>query len=206
MNKLYADIIFYMESIKSKVFNYLTSSQKSELCHYLSKFVKKHFGKTLNEIFDLYIQEEEYYIKLDSSRHPWIIDYIGEDNFHKDLILYIKDNQRKYELKEKQKPIIEKQKIYQKEQRKISKDRKMSKEPPTDKQIYYYKALCKKYRLNIELDLENASRLEFKNAIDSILSSNSSPAEIAPSLLTEEHEQNKKNLLLKLQQVIKSKQ
>ena len=196
-----------MESIKSKVFNYLTSSQKSELCHYVSKFVKKHFGKTIDEIFSLYIEEEEYYLKLDSSRHPWIADYINDADFHKDLNLYIKENQFKCSLNEKQKPIIEKQKLYEKQQRKITKDRKMSKEPPTKRQIYYYRALCKKHDLTETIAIENASKLELKNAIDFLLSNaNNNPSNTAESLLNEKHKSNKDAMLSKLNQLIKSKE
>jgi len=182
-----------MESIKSKVFNYLTSSQKSELCHYISKFTKKHSGKSTDDILNLLVEEEKYYLEIDSSRHPWIGDYLDDETFYKDLALYIKEIQCKLNYQEKQKPYLEKQKEYQKEQRKIARNRKMSKQPPTQKQVSYYKALCRKLDIDIKtIDLENASRLDLKNALDAILN--------------EEGEFKKQNILLKLQEIVKSRE
>jgi len=179
-----------MESIKSKVFNYLTSSQKSELCHYISKFTKKHSGKSIDDILNLLIEEEKYYIEINSSRHPWIGDYLEDEVFYKDLALYIKEIQKKLDYNERQKPYLEKQKEYLKEQRKVLRDKKMSKQPPTQKQIAYYKALCRKLDIDIKtIDLENASRLDLKNALDAILN--------------EEGEFKKQNILLKLQNIVK---
>jgi len=181
-----------MESVKSKVFNYLTSSQKSELCHYISKFTKKHSDKSIDNILNLLIEEEQYYIDIDSSRHPWTCEFLGDETFHKDLALYIREIKRKLEYNEKQKPFIEKQKEYLKTQRKELREQKMSKQLPTAKQVAYYKALCRKFEINIDtIDLENASRLDLKNALDVILS--------------EEGESKKQNILIKLQNIVKSR-
>jgi hypothetical protein len=181
-----------MESIKSKVFNYLTGSQKSELCHYISKFAKKHSDKATDDILNLLIEEEKYYIEINSSRHPWIIDYFEDETFYKDLALCIREIQRKLEYNEKQKPYFEKQKEYQKEQRKILRDKKMSKQPPTQKQVAYYKALCRKLDIDSNtIDLENASKLDLKIALDAILN--------------EEGESKKQNILLKLENIVKSR-
>lgn len=181
-----------METVKNKVFNYLTNSQKSEICHYISLFVKKHSGKTTDEILSLFIEEEKYYLEINSSRHPWIVDYIDNEEFNRDSILYIKENQRKYKYRESQKVYTEKQKDYQKEQRKIIRDRKMSKLPPTPNQIAYYKALCRKYGIEVNsIDLEKASRLDLGNAID--------------GLLKEEHKSDKQAVLSKLNEIIQSR-
>ena len=182
-----------METVKSRVFNYLTKSQKSELCHYISKFVKKFFGKSTDEILALYIEEEKYYLEIDSSRHPWIIDYIDDEQFYKDLTSYIRENERKYELKESQRGYIEKQKEHQKEQRKVARDRKMSREAPTKNQLAYYKVLCKKFGIKADsIDLEKATKLDLRNAID--------------ALLTEEHKSGKENILARLNSLIEAKE
>ena len=69
----------------------------------------------------------------------------------------------------------------------------MTREKPTSKQISYYKALCKKFKIDINsIDLKEASKLDLRNAID--------------ALLTEEHASNKENILARLNDLIKSRQ
>ncbi len=170
-----------MISVKNRVFNNFTKAQKSELCHYLSKFVKKNFGKTSDEIKDLYLEEELYYIEIKNSRHPWIEEHLDELEFSKDLLLFISDQIKKYEHKEKQKPYLEKQKQLQKEQRKKAQEFKMSKEPPTKAQISYYKSLCKKYKLDNTLEFES-SKLDYKIAISEILDNYSDKNQVVKKL------------------------
>ncbi len=154
---------------KSKIFNYLTKIQKSDLCHYIASFVKKHYGKEIAEIVKLFIETENYYLEINSTRFPWLGEYIENDEFLQDLELYIKENKKKCIYKEKQKPLYEKQKAYAKELRKKVQENKMSKQPPTKAQLSYYKALCKKYNINSPLDIKNASKFDLKNAISIIL-------------------------------------
>lgn len=175
-----------MYSVKSQVFNYLTKAQKSDLCHYIASFVKKHFKKQTNEIVEIFLEDEKHYLLINASRFPWMSEYIEDTIFLKDLELFIKDNQKKYAYKEKQKPLVEKQKKYAKQQRKKAQELKMSKEPPTKAQVSYYKALCKKYGLEHSLDKENNSKLDFKQAIQAILEENKNleKAEIIDQLNT----------------------
>jgi len=168
-------------SVKSKVFNYLTKAQKSELCHFLSKFTQKNKEKTAAEIAEKFLEDERYYLDINSSRHPWIDEYLDDELFYKEINDYIKDQLLKYAIKERQKPYIEKQKELAKAQRKQAKEFKMSKEPPTKAQMSYYKSLCKKYNLNQELD-ENSSKLDYKNAISKILETYSDKEDILKKL------------------------
>jgi hypothetical protein len=154
---------------KSKVFNYLTQAQKSDLCHYIASFVKKHFHKETREIMDLFLEDERYYLEINSSRFPWLSEYIENEEFLRDLELYVKENRKKCLYKEKQKPFYEKQKAYAKEQRKKIQESKMAKQPPTKAQLSYYKALCKKHKIDTPFDPETASKLDLKNAISLIL-------------------------------------
>ena len=182
-----------MNTIKSRVFNYLTGPQKSDICHYISKFVKKYYDKETGEILSLFMEEEKYYLEVDASRFPWIIDYIDDPRFYRDLTLFINDNKRKYEYKESQKEYVDKQKEFLKEQRKVARDRKMSWQPATPKQKSYYKALCKKFNIDIEtIDLEKASKLDLRNAID--------------ALLSEQYISDKKNILSRLNEIIESRE
>lgn len=158
-------------SIKNKVFNDFSKTQKSELCAYLAKYTKKFYGSDVDEILEEFLEEEEYYLELGSSRHPWLEDCLDEEEFVKDVKLYIKDQIKKCDYKEKQKPYIEKQKVQQKKQRKNAQEFKMSKEPPTKAQLKYYNALCKKYKQQA-MDIETASKLDLRDAIDSLLNMN----------------------------------
>lgn len=72
------------------------------------------------------------------------------------------------EQKEKLKPIIEKQKQFQKEQRKRAQDFKMSKLKPTKKQLFYYEKVAKAHNIQMK-DTLNATRLDLRNWIMEII-------------------------------------
>lgn len=160
-----------MYASKTNIFNYLTKSQKSDFCTHVSKFVKRHQDKSEQEILDLIMEEEAYYIEIGNSRHFWIEEHLDNETFIRDVKLYIRENIRKYEYKEAQKPFIEKQKAFQKQQRKQMQEYKMDREEPTKAQISYYKALCRERKISVDIvDVENASKLDLRNAIDELLS------------------------------------
>jgi hypothetical protein len=147
------------------LFNYFSKQQKSALCHSIKSYVKKNIDK--DNLVDLYLEDEEYYIELDSSRVYFIKEYLEDTQFLKDLNSYFYECQKYYEYQKKLEPYKQQQKEFAKEQRKKARDFKRSKEPPTKKQISYYKALCQKY--NIELkDLTNLSKLDLINLISGI--------------------------------------
>ena len=113
-----------------------------------------------------FYEDEKYYLELNCSRFEFLENMIDEDNFKLDTIKYLKECKKYYEYKEKQRPIIEANKAFEKKKREFLKEVKMSKEPPTKKQIYYYEKLCKKY--NIE-KRELESKLDARNEIDKII-------------------------------------
>ena len=82
----------------------------------------------------------------------------------------MKECKKYYDYKEKQRPIIEANKAYEKKKRKFLQEVKMSKEPPTKKQLYYYDRLCKKYTIE---KIELSSKLEARDLIDKIISEHS---------------------------------
>ncbi len=159
-----------MNSVKSKVFNYLTKAQKSDFCHYLYAYVKKHYEKQTSEIADMFLDDEKHYLEINSTRFEWLGEYLEDEEFHKDLELYIKDCRKKCEMAERQRPYYEKQKEYAREQRKKAQEFKMSKLPPTKAQISFYSKLVKKYQQENTLNPDEASRLDYKKAIEDILS------------------------------------
>lgn len=155
-----------MYEIKKEIYLDLTKNQKSALCNYLRALVKKNAGLTDIEVWDKFVYDEKYYLAQGCSRFEFLGDIIDEDWFRADTLKYIKECIKYYDYKEKQRPIIEANKAYEKKKREFLREIKMSKEAPTKKQIYYYERLCRKYGLE-KLELE--SKLEARNAIDKIL-------------------------------------
>ena len=97
-------------------------------------------------------------------------EVIDEQWFESDTMKYLKECKKYYDYKEKQRPIIEANKEFEKKKRKFLQEVKMSKEAPTKKQLYYYDRLCKKYGIE-KKELE--SKLEARNIIDKIITEHS---------------------------------
>lgn len=159
-----------MYEIKKQIYLNLTKNQKSALCSYLRAFVKKFQDLSAEDIRESFTADEKYYLELNCSRFEFLADIIDDETFRSETLKYIKECKKYYEYKEKQRPIIEANKEYEKQKRKFLQEIKMSKEPPTKKQLYYYERLCKKY--NIE-KLELMSKLEARNEIDKIITEHS---------------------------------
>ncbi len=157
-----------MYYLKNTLFLDLTKNQKSALFGFIKSFVKKHEQKTTEEILALFIEDEQYYYEQKNPHFEWIIPEFEKDSFLKELTVLINENKKQLALKEAQKPFIERQKALAKEQRKKAAEFKLSKQPPTKKQLYYYDMLCKKYKINQE-PVENLSRLDLKNMIGKII-------------------------------------
>ena len=157
---------YFMYEIKKQIYLNLTKNQKSALCNYLRANVKKSMDLSVDEVWESFVADEKYYLELNCSRFEFLAEIIDEDWFKSDTIKYLKECKKYYEHKEKQRPIIEANKEYEKQKRKFLQEVKMSKEAPTKKQLYYYERLCKKY--NIE-QVELTSKLEARNIIDKII-------------------------------------
>ena len=127
-----------------------------------------------------FLEDEKYYLEQNCSRFEFLEPIIDEEEFLSDTKKYLKECKKYYDYKEKQRPLIEAQKEYDRRKRKFLQEVKMSKEAPTKKQLYYYDRLCKKYNLE---KLELSSKLEARNEIDRIISEHS------PQHLIEEEEE-----------------
>ena len=160
-----------MYEIKKQIYLDFSKNQKSALCNYLRAYVKQRLNQDEDLIWENFVQDEKYYLELNCSRFEFIAEIIDEDKFKNDTIKYIHECKKYYKYKEKQKPIIEAQKKYEKKKREFLREVKMSKEPPTKKQLYYYERLCKKYNLDKK---ELNSKLEARNEIDRIISEHNS--------------------------------
>ena len=157
-----------MYQIKSRIYLDFDKTQKVGICNYLRALVKQNLNLTCSEILDKFIEDEKYYLELNSSRFPFLVDYIDTDKFLKDTESYIFECKKYYDYKESQRPFIEKQKEFEKKKRKFLQEVKMSKEEPTKKQLYYYDKLCKRYSLE-KKDVENLSKLDLRDEIERIL-------------------------------------
>ncbi len=157
-----------MYQIKSRIYLDFDKTQKTGICNYLRALVKQNLNLTCSEILDKFIEDEKYYLELNSSRFPFLSEYIDSETFLKDSESYIYECKKYYNYKESQRPFIEKQKEFEKKKRKFLQEVKMSKEEPTKKQLYYYDKLCKRYNLEKQ-NTENLSKLDLKNEIERIL-------------------------------------
>lgn len=150
---------------KNNLFVNFTKQQKSSLFHSIKSFVKKNLEHS--NILETFLEQENYYLKIGASRLSFIEEYLEDSTFLKELRLYFEECLRYYNYQKEMSPYKEAQKEYLKKQRRIAKDFKMSKEPPTKKQLAYYKSLCKKYNLECN-NTESLSKLDLKNMIKEI--------------------------------------
>ena len=159
-----------MYEIKKQIYLDFTKNQKSALCNYLRALVKKSPDWSVEEIWESFVADEKYYLELNCSRFEFLAEVIDEQWFESDSLKYLKECKKYYDYKEKQRPIIEANKEFEKKKRKFLQEVKMSKEAPTKKQLYYYDRLSKKYGIE-KKELE--SKLEARNIIDKIITEHS---------------------------------
>jgi hypothetical protein len=155
-----------MYEIKKQIYLDFTKNQKSALCNYLRALVKKSPDLSVEDIWENFVSDEKYYLELNCSRFEFLAELLEDDNFRSDTMKYLSECKKYYEYKEKQRPIIEANKEFEKKKRKFLQEVKMSKQPPTKKQLYYYDKLCKKYNLEKQ---ELSSKLEARDIIDKII-------------------------------------
>ena len=167
-----ADNLAKKIGIDAEIYLKFDKTQKSGLCNYLRALVKQNLNLSLSEILNKFIDDEKYYLELNASRFPFLAEYIDDAEFLKDTEDYLKECIKYYEYKEKQRPIIEAQKEFEKKKRKFLQEVKMSKEAPTKKQLYYYERLCKKYSID-KKNVEDLSKLDLRDEIERILNEHS---------------------------------
>lgn len=164
-----------MYQIKNRIYLDFDKTQKSAICNYLRALTKQGINNGNNSveaILDKFIEDEKYYLEQNASRYQFLADVIDNSQFLKDTEDYIKECIKYYEYKEKQRPIIEAQKEFEKKKRKFLQEVKMSKEAPTKKQLYYYDRLCKKYSID-KKNVEELSKLDLRDEIERILNEHS---------------------------------
>lgn len=163
---------YCMYQIKNRIYLNFDKTQKSAVCNFLRALVKQNLNLSSDEILNKFLEDEKYYLELSASRFPFLEEVIDDRDFLKDTEDYIKECIKYYEYKEKQRPIIEANKEFEKKKRKFLQEVKMSKEEPTQKQLYYYDRLCKKYFIE-KKDVKELSKLDLRNEIERILDEHS---------------------------------
>lgn len=159
-----------MYEIKKQIYLDLTKTQKSALCGFLRALVKKMPDSSVDEIMQKFIEDEKYYLEINNSRFEFLENLLDDGQFLKDTEKYLYECRKYYDYKKSQAPVIQAQKEFEKKKRAFLREVKMSKEPPTKKQLYYYDKLCKKYGIE---KVELASKLEARDAIDKIIEEHS---------------------------------
>lgn len=157
-----------MYATKQRIYIYFDKTQKSMICTFLRSFVKQNTDLKVDEIFEKFADEQDYYLKINNSRFPFLKDCLTDDTFILETKEYIKACKKYYDYKKAQAPLIAKQKEFEKKKRKFLQEVKMSKEPPTKKQLYYYERLCKKYGIE-QKDTSELSKLDMKCEIERII-------------------------------------
>ena len=155
-----------MYQVKSQVFNMLTKTQKTSLCYFLRAFVKKNPDVSPTELTKIFIDDEKYYLEQNSPHFEFLADFIEETSFFNDTKKYIDACVFHFEYNKKLEPLKQKQKQFEKERRLFLRDLKRKNEPPTKKQMSYYKSLCDKYRLE---ETELTSKFDAIEKIESIV-------------------------------------
>src|SRR5574344_175233 len=157
-----------MYYLKNTLFLDLSKNQKASLFSFIKAFTKKHQDKSTDDILQLFVEDEQYYFEQKNPHFEWIVEKFESEVFTNELKIIIKENLKQLEIKEAQKPYLEKQKAYAKQQRHKAQEYKLSKEPPSKKQLYYYDKLCKKYNIK-KINVDCLSKLDLKNMIGKII-------------------------------------
>lgn len=145
-----------------------TVNQKVSLLSYLRIFTRKNSICSVEELFNKFVEEQQYLLEIKQPKFEWIYDYIEEPCFSRYIKKVIKDNLLKIEYKEKNKEYIERNKKFLKEAALRARNWRQSKEKPTKKQVLYYKSLCSKFKIKEE-EIYNKSKMDLKNMISEIL-------------------------------------
>jgi len=157
-----------MQNIKATLFLYLTSRQKTQLLGTLKSYFKKFKELPIEDVAYKFIEDEQYYFNIQQPHFEFVIEYLEDENFLKDIKKYLNFCAFEEKQKETMEPYLQKQKEFAREQRKKAQEYKMSKLKPTKKQLLYYEKLTRAHGVE-KKDTKDASRLDLRNWIMEIL-------------------------------------
>ncbi len=159
-----------MYNIKKIIFTDLTKNQKADFLSFIKLYVKNFQNCDEESIYYNLLDELEYFHKLGQNKYDYI--NIDNDRHLSEIKKYIKACKKHFDYKTSMRPLYEEQKRIQKEIRHKITEEKQKKEPPTKKQISYYKSLCKR-SLIAPRNIEELSKYDIKIEISKLLESES---------------------------------
>ena len=74
-----------MYEVKSKIFLDFSKTQKSAICNFLRALVKKFPELTVEQLCDKFVEDEKYYLEINSSRFEFLSTVIDDEKFLKDF-------------------------------------------------------------------------------------------------------------------------
>lgn len=155
-----------MYSIKKVIFTELSKNQKADFLSFIKLYVKNFQECDEESIYYNLLDELEYFKEVGQGRFEFID--LSSDKYLSDIRKYIKACKKHFDYKRTMRPVYEEQKRIQKEIRHKILEEKQKKEPPTKKQISYYKSLCKKNGIEAK-NIEELSKYDIKIEISALV-------------------------------------
>lgn len=155
-----------MYQIKNTIFLELSKNQKADFLSFVKIYTKNYLSCDEQSIFYNLLEEIEYYHKLGQGKFDYID--VNSETHLSDIKKYIKACKKYYEYKDAMRPLYEEQKRIQKEIKAKVLEAKQKKEPPTKKQISYYKSLCKHASIEPQ-NIDEMSKYDIKIEIQKLV-------------------------------------
>src|SRR5574344_1361688 len=114
-----------MSYVKNKIFLGLEKSQKTALCNYLRALVKKSSNFGVQNLCQKFFDDEKYYFDVKNPHFEFLEKILDEEDFKSEVKIYVEECRKYYDYKESQRPLIEKQKEFEKQKRKFLQNEKM---------------------------------------------------------------------------------
>ena len=73
-----------MYQLKARIYKDLDKTQKAGIYNYIRALVKQNLKLSEEDILEKFIDNERYYLELNSSRFPFLEDFIDSGDFLKD--------------------------------------------------------------------------------------------------------------------------
>ena len=91
-----------MYQVKNQIYLDMTKNQKSALCNFLRALVKKSPELSVNDILDKFLEDERYYFEINNPHFEFLENYLDDETFLKDTMLFLKECRKYYDYKKKQ--------------------------------------------------------------------------------------------------------
>ena len=106
-----------MYQIKNQIYQEMTKTQKSALCNFLRALVKKSPQFSVEDILDKFLEDEKYYLEINNPHFEFLQNYLDDNKFLDETLLYLEECRKYYDYKKKQEPLIQAQKEFEKKKR-----------------------------------------------------------------------------------------